>query len=71
MPTTMKAYIIAATLGEYQDALRVLGLHERAAVHLTQAPQGWAAKVDGPLYVATNGRVTLLALAVVPEQRAA
>ena len=72
MPVTMKAYIVAATLGEYQDALRMLGLHERAAVHLTQVPQGWAvAPLNGPLYVYSHGRPVLLTLGVVPDQRAA
>lgn len=68
----MRAYIVAATLGEYQDALRILGLHERAAVHLAQVPQGWAvAPLDGPLYVYSHGRPILLTLGAVSASRAA
>jgi hypothetical protein len=48
----MKVYIVAATLGQYQDALRALGLHERAAVHLIELPE---APVDGPVYVYSSG----------------
>jgi hypothetical protein len=52
----MKAYIIAATLGEYQDALRQLGLHERAAVHI-MTPGNLQIPRDGPIYVYRNGAV--------------
>jgi hypothetical protein len=56
----MKAYIIAATLGDYQEALRLLRLHERAAVHLTAMPGSWAR--EEPLYYAPgNGQVQVLA----------
>jgi len=48
----MKVYIVAATLGQYQDALRALGLHERAAVHLTALP---TSPVDGPVYIYPSG----------------
>ncbi len=63
MPATMKAYVVAATLGEYQDALRMLGLHERAAVHLEQIPA--RTPLDGPVYVYSHGRPVLLTLCAV------
>ena len=60
MLSTMKVYIVAATLGEYQDALRRLGLHERAAVHVVPAADGVTAIdpwPDGPVYLARFGQL--------------
>lgn len=68
MPPTMKVYIIAATEGQYQDALRILGLHPRAAVHVTEL----RAAVDGPVYEFRGGQlVAIYAPPLVLSQRAA
>lgn len=56
----MKVYVVATSLGEYQDALRALGLHDRAAVHVT--PERLAAGLDpnGPVLVVRDGRIEKL-----------
>jgi hypothetical protein len=69
----MKVYIIAATLGEYQDALRQLGLHERAAVHVTPRAGGVTSlepwPPQGPAYLYRFG--TVIQVYLPAEARAA
>lgn len=52
MTTTMKAYIVAKTRAQYLDALRLLQLNERAAVHVKP---GETVRAEGPVYVYANG----------------
>lgn len=50
----MKAYIIASTHAQYLDALRLLQLNERAAVHVKP---GETVRADGPVFVYDHGQV--------------
>lgn len=57
--SAVRIYVIAETLAQYQDALRQLRTHERAAVHVTREAD--LEGRDGPLFEYAEGTVTLIA----------